>query len=425
MSLNISKIFNTNEQITSPLSYGMFLQDIKNFKKAGTRNGGEFNYLDTPAHLYFKILFNFWNGDIDNPGNKEFSGGLLSPTWITIGSDTDYYNYNSAWSYLKMNNENERAEKLEKFVELLSNINMKSPWYFQSIEGLDAARARNAPNGDVKFDERNKISIKCLKDSYDDRIGTLIDLYRDIVWSWSMKREVVPSNLRKFDMAIYIFSSPIFTIHDYSGNYASVGPIGQYITSYKYLEFHNCEIDYNSGTSMYAGINNTEGVEPEYSIDIYYDDCYENRYNEYMMRNIGDMVAWDVASNTVNADGSNNDFLIESSPQTDDLTHENEINNRTFYYDNNGGILSKMVGDVINAGVDRLNEFITSKYLGNIYGFSLKKSITDINNVLDGKIFNTISAAKDFVDNVKSKPKTMNLGTLGNIFTKKSISTNI
>lgn len=415
-----------NENLKDLLSYGTFIQDIKNFKRAGTRTGDEFNYLDAPAHLYFKILFYFYNGDIDNPGVQEYSGGLLSPTWNYIGNNTDYYNYNSAWAYLKMNNENERAEKLERFVNLLSNINIYSPWYFQSIEGLDQALTRIPPDtGEFKFDERKKITIKCLVDSYDNRIGTLLDLYRDVVWSWMMKREVIPSNLRKFDMGIYIFSSPIFNIHDYNKNYAKIGDNSGYITSYKYLEFHNCEIDYNSSVAGYQTLDNTIGSEPIYNLNIYYDDCYEKRYNEYMLRNIGDIILYDVAETTVNNDGSNNDILIKSEAQVPNMDAYNESMERTFYY-NDKGLLEGALNEVVGWAKDKVRDIVMPLYLGNIYGFSLKSAISDVNNLMKGKVFATVDAASGFVNkNLSPKTKKLNLSEIKNIFKKNSARNNI
>ena len=39
------------------LSYKHILDDIKKFKRSGTKYGDDFNVYDTPAHKYFKILF--------------------------------------------------------------------------------------------------------------------------------------------------------------------------------------------------------------------------------------------------------------------------------------------------------------------------------------------------------------------------------
>ena len=80
-----------------------------------------------------------------------------------------------------------------------ANINKKEKW-----------------KNEFKFEEdRQKLTIKCLQDAVDDRIGTMLDLYRSIVYSQSMKRYILPGNLRKFDMSIVVFEAPIKTMHKY------------------------------------------------------------------------------------------------------------------------------------------------------------------------------------------------------------------
>lgn len=366
------------------VSYENIVKDIRKFRAAGGRRRiDEFNFFDVPGHKYFKIFFYFQNGDSDHNESIADSSGLLAPTWLTNYegggiNDSNYYMHNSAWSYLKMNHEDERADLLEQFIVLLSNINVESPWYFSEILGLDNAIERTQTNSrDFKFDEqRKKISIKCLHDSFDDRLGTLLDLYRAVVWSWTHKKEILPSNLRKFDMGIYIFETPTtgfsmdyvypfilekqredekyYTVANLFGEqkdkfdeyaerigswlkpkskdssdvkvtdenagkvqpfpkndeewddpienkqFIGYGSMSHSPNSYgamgscKYIEFHNCEIDYNSSKGNYATISNSEGLNPEYTIDIYFDECYEMRNNEFLLRRIGDFVIQDL-----------------------------------------------------------------------------------------------------------------------------------
>lgn len=435
-------------QWTEPLSYGEFLNNIKKFKTAGTRNGDEFNKFDTPGHFYFRLMFFFWNGD--NDLNESGSGGLLSPTWQLLDESTingakssdaksleQLYNSNSAWSYLIMNNENERAELLKQFVELLSNINTRSPWYFQSIEGLDGALERKQISDDkMQFDEsRKKITIKCMPDAYDNRIATLLDLYKSVVWSWQLKKEIVPANLRKFDMGLYIFSSPVGKMHgnklyndfvsntlpETSDNYARIGQNQTgYITSYKYIEFHNCEIDYNSGKSGLGTLTNTDGNQQEYSIDIYFDDCYEDRYNEFMMKYIGDMIVWDAASTVTNSDGISN--LIEKSKPTINADASKILEQRSDLYD--GGFLENAINQLGQAGADWVKNKLTGLYLGNIFSFSTKTFIDQIKNLSSGNVIGAYNDVAKYVSNSKVK-KTKNVENLGNIFKKESALNNI
>lgn len=304
------------------ISYKTMFDDRKSFLKSGGYSSNDFNMFDTPGHKYFKLLFYFNNGDVAEWTDVRSSGGLLAPTWLLTDGELEeskLYKYESAWAYLKRNCEDERAELLKNFVNLLSNINSHSPWYFSEITGLETAlERRGIMDGNLQFDEkRPKISIKCLQDSYDDRIGTLLDLYRSIVFSWTRKCEMVPANLRKFDMGIFVFETMAEPFHFFgSTDHQNITPmagidsgdinIDAYSkeedkknyskTSYKYYELHNCEFDFNSTKSFASSMNNKDGFNPEYTIDIHFDDCYEVRYNEFLFRNIGDFIINDLAT---------------------------------------------------------------------------------------------------------------------------------
>lgn len=244
--------------------------------------------LDQPGHLYFKIFFHFLD---DNP----MGNGLLHPSWkyssgewVTQSNyshrakELDYWQHSSAWSYLKQNGEEERAAYLKQFVELLSNISTYSPWYFQSISGLGEALQRNTT--EVKEEERKKITIGFLEDSTDERIGTLLDLYRMSCWSHLHRREMLPVNLRRFDMTVVFFSSPIWGLHEDVGLWSNfdLNSAGK-ISSFKAFEFLDCELEYNSTNSGYGEVSNATGFNPQYSLDITFNNVVELRHNEFLV----------------------------------------------------------------------------------------------------------------------------------------------
>jgi hypothetical protein len=276
---------------------------------------------DSPAALYFKLAF-YFSDDMGLLGCNGYDLEAESELEKEVKSSTkafkDKYNdggktntsvksrvySNTALNYLLLNDELERAELLKQFISLLSSINCDSPWYFKEISGIDGALERKyfSPGEDFKFEDKpRQFTIKCLVDAYDNRIGTLLDLYRAICYSYQSKREVVPANLRKFNMAIMLFNAPIlgkggrFGTKDnrlrlpQNGDENSV-----YIPSMKYIEFRNCEFDYNSSKSAWSTINAEEPIEPEYTITINYDDAYEVRYNEIMQKVITDFIMIDI-----------------------------------------------------------------------------------------------------------------------------------
>lgn len=270
------------------------LQSRDLFRRAGGRqdtiNPG-FSDTDTPATLYFKIFFCFRNGrllDITEPMPEGFQLG-------SQGSLTSV-SQNSALNYLYTNGEFERANMLKQFVVLLSNINMYSPWYFQSISGMDQLLQHTELGGNEftpVSDEAKGITIKCLEDAYDQRIGTLLDLYKAACFSQQLHKEIVPANLRKFDMVIYLFSTPIKGVNGNLEQSALKDTTDNTIISSKLIEMKNCEISLSSNSTAYSELSNVEGIKPEYTIAIKCDAAYEQRYNKILNTYIGDLVEWD------------------------------------------------------------------------------------------------------------------------------------
>ena len=338
--------------------------DIHRFRRVD-RSG--FNATDDLDKRYFKILFYFYNDDSDTSRWDHFnsgSSGLLTPTWLEAVNG-DYYKYNSAWAYLKNNYEEERADALIEFITLLSQISSESPWYFQTISGVDEALGREKWN---IGDERKKITIGCLSDPVDHRIESLLSLYRSIVWSHARKCEVLPANLRKFDMGLFIFSGVINGLHvmrdDYGNqvNWAPIGHVGlsdRERSTYKYIEFHNCEISMDSIKSGYGEMSNSEGFEQTFNIDIYFDDCYEHEFNQFVLSSFGDLFLWDVwVKNGINESG-NTDGNV---PNFDEII-EQQMNDY-------------MESDSWNPDTrSRLNYFLNSQYqMNQVLGMGITSS---------------------------------------------------
>lgn len=473
------------------LSYVNILNDIQNFKKSGTKHGSDFNIYDTPTNKYFKILFYF--GDTTPNANENgLSNGLLHPTWEIFNNREDaafstgmdklnYYDFNSAWSFLKMNDENERAEKLERFVTLLSDINMFSPWYFTSIGGLSEALERKGiDDGKIDMSENKKITISCLPDAFDNRIGTLLELYRDVTWSWVHKRQVIPSNLRKFDMAVYIFETPNKRWHESKKSIPNIPGndeeitigknTGGFMVSYKMIEFHDCEIDYNSIKSGWSEMSNETGVQPKYNIDISYADCYEISYNDIMMRKIGDVILTDLFNANESVKQEDSTIQVNEIQQRTDMENirslqdvEHQFKNKKSVIEHlgnlsnrygaqssemnlqtkkvyNQGFISNAIGQVVGTAVSDVKNLFKRAVLGNIYGHSLTDIGSTIDGALQGNLIPTIQKAgvntnkpamqggqsiKNFMKNLHtSKPKNTYIQPKGNIFSPSTIANN-
>lgn len=342
-------------------------QSIYNLRQAYRRAAGhsdtytgKFNRFDNPNLYFFRIFFDFHKGLLDYEHDL---GRVSQPDQETFW-DRNTYIANSALNYLMINNEWERADMLREFIHLISNINTYSPWYFTELEGLGEVLNRTEFTADsFMLPEIKVVNIKCLPDAFDNRIGTLIDLYRAICYSYQLHKEVVPANLRRFDMYVYIFAANtrgIHTLHKYvegTDNIESKEPAmnkfasfnqhaierdddgrikydsnNPYLTSSKLIRLSGCEIDLNASVSGYQGIKNDDGFAQEYTIPIKVRTAMEQRYNEFLMKRIGDFVIADMDlpnSNEENA-GDNREMIWDydeansavTIPATDDRLNE-------------------------------------------------------------------------------------------------------
>lgn len=451
-------------------SYTDFIRDRINFKRVDTTGPNRF---DSPAALYYKIVFYFSdengllgiNNVTVNNTDKSVKAAVNVTAPFTGGKEDsssakNNVFRNTAYNYLLLNDEIERAEYLKRFLILLSDISADSPWYFQEIGGLDTALERKVfSEGELKIEDKpRQITIKCLNDSYDNRIGTLLDLYRAACFSYQNKKEIVPANLRKFNMGILVFNAPIRGKGGKSGDKNNMilipdSQVNFYIPSCKLIELRDCEFDYNSAKSAFGTLNTTQDVfEPQYTITINFDDCYESRYNEIAQMVVTDFINIDIRKERiggfyddldvfgVNPFGNENgklnyvddskEFWTDKTIKTDtsndgiDQIYKTHIISDNIKNDNNGnslnGILGGYLGSVINqtesilqklsnpkniientgknlmnSGKSALKKQVDKLYIGNIGGQSIRDVLSQTNRVLSGDITPVIGFIKD------------------------------
>ena len=169
-----------------------------------------------PTYIGFKLFFL-----VNQPDSKLLSDQALP---------------NTAMAYLTNIGDTARMHYLKKFVQHLVAINQQTPWFFQSIEGLQDAWKHGYQEADFKplLPADRKISIKCLE-SIDLRMTALIDLYRKACFDWPNRREVVPKNLRQFTMYIYCYENRTINVKGQPGSnslstlkeYASLPEVNQ------------------------------------------------------------------------------------------------------------------------------------------------------------------------------------------------------
>lgn len=382
----------------------------------------------------------------------------------TAGGTVEGSFHNSAYNFLIRNDELERAEKLKQFITLLSTISTYSPWYFQSVEGLDGVIERPFKYGAETYniEAPKQIVIKCLPDAMDNRIATLLDLYRDVAFSYIWNKEILPANLRKFDMSIYIFEAPIENLH-YDGydsaRLCSPADGSKFAASYKCFELHECEIDYNAVKNGYSSLNNAEGFAQAFEIPITVNRAYESRYNQYIDRLIGDMAAIDMIRCTYTKSGYPGKIFADHQQVTDDaamtalakriakyetggfgltsivdnLTGNqisgvvNELKLGNLHYDASIGGKKLNFGKKSAGGIDLFrmvddltgkyaSSFVSSQLLGNIYKNSigdLEESLSRIAGAMrNGNVGGVSNGVQDMVQDFKNGWTFQDLGSL-------------
>ena len=225
-------------------------------------------------------------------------------------------------------------------------------------------------------------------------------------------------------MAVYIFETPERNWHEVNNNilFKKDTIIGgdiynksidasasKYYTSYKMIEFHDCEINYNSIKSGWSELNNTEGFSPKYTIEISYNDCYEISYNDIMMRTIGDVILTDLINNTKN----DNDYI--SIAQKDSAALKTRIENKTYPYDK--GFILNALSQVGGHLVSDVKSLLNRALLGNIHTASLTQIGLQLSEAAKGNVVKTGMTIAQYAKTIKNN-KTIKEVPNGNLYSE-------
>lgn len=256
-----------------------FLNERSMFQKGISTLAGE------PGHFYFKIFFNF-----------DTSFGLLGSLLHVDNNSFSQFSTNTAIKYLMYSSIGRphrsddipgRMLALFKFGNLLSYISNYSPWFFKSIKNLSSADVY--PLVEIQND-KNSIEIELNPDAVDMRVTTLFDLYRYACYDRIKMKEIIPENLRKFDMDVMVFHVPLkyynTAISSKSLNkkfdYKKLSHNMANMPSFKMYSFLGCEFDLESLGSLMPDIKNDKaGMIGETSIKINYTQVHTHIMNDW------------------------------------------------------------------------------------------------------------------------------------------------
>jgi archaellin len=344
--------------------YVDYANELNSFRKGLTGIASD------PGWFYFKIFFHF-----------DESFGLLGNVLVDNPGNTAYNYLMSRKTLFKYDNLSSRALALEKFVKYLSFINCNAPWFFDKIDGLDKAIVSLND-----FSKEKQITISCLEDAVDMRLTSLFHLYQYACYDEINMKEIIPENLRKFNMTVVLYHVPIkyhstklpnFDAKSIHGNGTSFSNR----MSYKMFTFKGCEFNLESlGSIIPSSADNAQAFNlAKSSITINYDRVFTHLMNEWNQFMVGpDGIYFDKEHKIDDYDPSFTGRILE-------LLKANDSEN----YGIVDMLLSKPVttfvgkdvslGNIYNInpakfkGNIMINNATTNNFIGNIYGLEINK----------------------------------------------------
>ena len=289
---------------------------VENYIEERTRwQKGATSIADELGWFYFKVLFKF------NTNYGLFGGVLHDDGGNQYGSSNTALQY--LWTlrhFYKQEKLNDRIIALYKFTSMLMKINTEYPWMIKGVNNL--ADALNTYT--QEFSKERSFDILFNNERTDMKISTLLDLYKFICYDDINCKEILPENLRKFDMSIIFYHIPIKYFQTaimvapkkqiqtglFEGRWAKIESIIERVynfmivktsyykfkrmqpdmnnwsnvMSYKMLTFQNCEIDTSSFGKYIenAEINNEKAfMLGNNAMKIKYDRVYYHNMNEW------------------------------------------------------------------------------------------------------------------------------------------------
>lgn len=175
--------------------FAAFDQGIINFHKGFQTGPG--NYED-PTYLGFKFIFDF------DPTHRDPNDKLTHDALFASAEAAKDHGLDSAEAHLKAIGYENKAKMLKAFKENLRYVNTVTPYYFQSIEGVNELwKVEKGENFNNYRGKEKVLTINCLE-GIDMRITAMADMYRKATFDYVHMRELLPENLKHFSMIIQI-----------------------------------------------------------------------------------------------------------------------------------------------------------------------------------------------------------------------------
>lgn len=368
-----------NNSILPPLTqlipnwgYNDYIKERVNWQKGINVFGTE------PGWFYFKIFFHF------NTSTGLFGGILKDNGGKYMPGHNCAFKYMRAWAdHYQAEAMKSRITSLFRFVNILNNINNNAPWFFQSINGLDKTgiESLNEPW------KNNEIEIKCLEESIDMRLTKLMEFYKFAAFDFINYKEIIPENLRKFDMTIVLFGVPIRYLDTHAKINGKEFQARQLNTrtdkgqssnkmTFKIYTFKNCEFNIASiNASTPSEVTNSDPFQMgKHSIKINYQKVFTGIQDGFSGDFVSDLGIIEPSKIIVNSDMSNRLKNMAKAYQI--------IKNNAVYFnaaDDMSGYLGK--------GFNKFWNFSKNMGIGNAY-----KALIDETEMVCQDYYNSVTS---------------------------------
>ena len=141
------------------------------------------------------------------------TNGSVEDTLTESSYKPKYKGYSTYDYLLNSLGEEKRANMLLQFIDGIYDIQTNSPYYFQSITGLESLLRVDPLSGRRVKEDARTITINCME-ALDMRITQLMTLYRKVAWDDVYQRWMLPDMMRFFKMKIYISEMRLFHTTD-------------------------------------------------------------------------------------------------------------------------------------------------------------------------------------------------------------------
>lgn len=198
---------------------------------------------EDPTYLSFFFMFDYYSDH-----SPLFNGSAVDYLENVVGSKT-------------------RAKHLEDFIKILKKVNSQYPWFWQGVTGLETTKEYNMEEPFWGHDKA--IEIDCLE-TVELTVSGMMDLYRKAAFDFNRWVEVIPANLRRFSLHIYVSEVRTFSSSDLKrastvfnaitpGNtdLDIVGKQGGVKAERPHfaIKLGHCQFDINSGNSIFADLS--------------------------------------------------------------------------------------------------------------------------------------------------------------------------